>query len=198
MKEMTVKEIEKILGYEVKIVAEKTPIKYKNVDIGEVTEIAGIEWVVLDKTDERVLCLTKDFVYTNTIFDNNTPNYANSNIRNKLNGEFLSKLASEVGDDNIFDTEIDLISLDGLDDFGKVTDKVGLLTFDMYRKYNRIIEKYKVDDWWWLATPWSTPHRGWHSAVCYVGRDGAVDGDYCDYGNGVRSFCIFSSSIFES
>lgn len=199
MKEMTLKEIQKALGYEVKVVAEKAPKKYKNADISKTTNIADIEWIVLDKDNEgNVLCLAKNFVYRDAQFDSNTPNYANSSIRKKLNGEFLKRLTDEVGEDGILESEIDLISLDGLDDFGKVTDKVGLLTFDLYRKYNRIIEKYPVDSWWWLSTPWSTSHRGWHSAVCDVRRDGTVNVVNCYYNSGVRPFCIFSSSIFES
>ena len=199
MKEMTLKEIQKILGYEVKVVAEKLPKKYKKTGVGETTEIADVEWIVLNNFDDgSVLCMTKDFVYRGMQFDSNTPNYANSSVRKMLNDEFLKKIVDEVGEDGILATEIDLTSVDGLDDFGKVTDKVGLLTFDMYREYNRMIEKYPIESSWWLATPWSTPHRGWHSTVCRVYGDGAVCDGCCRYGDGVRPFCIFSSSIFES
>lgn len=198
MREMTLKEIQKALGYEVKVVAEKTPKKYKSADIGNTTNIADVEWIVLDKTDDGVICLAKDFVYKDAWFDSNTNNYAESNIRKKLNGEFLKKLTDEIGEDGLADIEIDLMSLDGLDDYDKVTDKVGLLTVDMYRKYNHIIEEYSVDNWWWLATPWSTPHRGYSSSVCRVNRDGAVNNSHCLYYDGVRPFCIFSPLIFES
>lgn len=199
MKEMTLKEIQRALGYEVKIIAEKLPKKYKNADVGETTKIAGIEWIVLDRDYEgNVLCLAKDFVYKSTQFDSSTSNYANSSVRKKLNNEFLKQLLEEVGEDGILESEVDLTSLDGLDDFGRVTDKVGLPTVDMYRKYNRIIEKYPVGGWWWLSTPWSTPHRGYSSTVCYVNGVGAVRNGRCDYNFGVRPFCIFSSSIFES
>lgn len=108
-----------------------------------------------------MLCLSRNFAYENTKFDNNTNNYAIGKVREMLNTEYLKKIVDAVGEENIVETEIDLMSDDGLDDYGKVTDKVGLLTADMYRKYNRIIEKYPVNDWWWLSTPWSTPHRGY-------------------------------------
>lgn len=196
MKEMTLKEIQKALGYEIKVVAEKPRKKFDDIKIGEVITVADTDFIVLDKTDDEVLCLTKDFVYTNTQFDSNTNNYANSNIRKKLNKEFAQKLIDEVGTRGLCDVELDLLSLDGLDEYGTVTDKVGLLTVDMYRKYNRIIEKHPVNDWWWLATPWSTSHRGYSSSVCYVYYDGAVNCGNCDNDCGVRPFCIFSSSIF--
>ncbi len=169
-----------------------------NIKIGTTKKIAGTEFIILDKVAEGILCLAKNLVYENTQFDRESNNYANSDIRKRLNTEFLRKLSDEIGEDNIIATEIDLTSDDGLDDYGKVTDKVGLLTADMYRKYNRIIEKYPVDDWWWLSTPWSTPHRGWKYAVRVVSNDGALYGNGCNGLNGVRPFCIFSPSIFES
>ena len=166
--------------------------------VGEIANIAGIDWIVLEQNGDSVLCLAKDFVYENTKFDNNTNNYANSSIRQTLNGEFLDKITKEIGADAILATEIDLTSDDGLDDYGKVTAKVGLLTCDMYRKYNRIIENYKVNDWWWLATPWSTPHRGYDYAVRCVYFNGALYFNNCYDDFGVRPFCTFKSSIFVS
>ena len=193
MKEMTLKEIQKLLGYEVKIVAEKPA------EVGGIVDVADIEWIVLDKDEEgNILCLTKDFVYESTQFDGSTNNYTNSNLRKLLNDDFLKKIIKKIDKDMLFDVEIDLMSDDGLDDYGKATDKVGLLTADMYRKYNRIIEKYPVKDWWWLATPWSTPHRGCSSFVRCVDDDGALDYYFCSVNCGVRPFCIFSSSIFKS
>ena len=190
---MTLKEIQKLLGYEVKIVAEKPA------EVGGTVDVADIEWIVLDKDEEgSMICLAKDFVYTDTRFDSNSNNYANSDIRKKLNDDFLKKITKKIGKDALLDFEIDLTSDDGLDDYGKVTDKVGLLTADMYRKYNRIIEKYKVDDWWWLATPWSTPHRGYSSYVRCVRNGGSLNDRNCNGSIGVRPFCIFSSSIFKS
>lgn len=196
MKEMTLKEIQKALGYEVKVVAEKPLKKFDDIKVGEVITVADTDFIVLDKTDDDVTCLTKDFVYTSTQFDSNTNNYANSNIRKKLNKDFAQKLINEVGKKGLCDIELDLLSLDGLDDYGTVTDKVGLLTVDMYRKYNRIIEKYPVNDWWYLSTPWSTPHRGYSSFVCSVGSVGTVRFNDYSSNDGVRPFCIFSSSIF--
>lgn len=193
MKEMTLKEIQKLLGCEVKIVAEKPA------EVGGIVDVADIEWIVLDKDEEgNLLCLSKDFVYESTKFDSNTNNYANSSIRKTLNDDFFKKIVKKIGKDVLLDVEIDLTSDDGLDDYGKVTDKFGLLTANMYRKYNRIIEKYPVDDWWWLSTPWSTPHRGYDSYVRCVDDDGTLNCDLCYSDRCIRPFCIFSSSIFKS
>ena len=167
-----------------------------NIKIGEIKEVAGQEFIILDVLENGVLCLSKDFVYKNTPFDAESNNYANSKIRNILNTEYLKKITDAVGEENIVETEIDLTSDDGLDDYGKVVDKVGLLTANMYRKYNRIIEKYPVNDWWWLSTPWSTPHRGYSFSVRCVGFSGTLDSGSCGNNDGVRPFLIFNPSIF--
>lgn len=167
-----------------------------NIKIGGTKTIAGEKFIILDITEKGVICLSKNFAYEKTIFDNNSNNYANSSIRKTLNTEYLKKIADVIGEENIIECEIDLTSDDGLDDYGKVIDKVGLLTADMYRKYSRIIEKYPVNDWWWLSTPWSTPHRGYKYAVRCVRSSGTLYVNDCFSSNGVRPFLIFSTSIF--
>ena len=167
-----------------------------NIEIGTIKNIGGEKFIILDVLENGILCLSKDFAYTDTMFDNNSNNYANSSIRKILNKKYLKKIADVVGEENIIESEIDLTSDDGLDDYGKVTDKIGLLTADMYRKYNRIIEKYPVDDWWWLATPWSTPRRGYSCSVRCVFIYGTLYNNICSYEYGVRPFLIFNPSIF--
>lgn len=173
-------------------------MKFAEVQTEKTITIAGVEFIVLEKKDDSVICLTRDFVFKHKQFDRNSNNYANSAVRKMLNDKFLPKLIKAVGAENILDVEIDLTSDDGLDDYGKVTDKIGLLTDAMYRKYNRIIEKYPVDDWWWLATPYSTPHRGYELLVRCVDFRGTLINGRCSINFGVRPFCIFSSAIFES
>ncbi len=173
-------------------------MKTKEIKIGEVVTVANQEFIVLDKTDSSVLCLKKDFAYKDTKFDSDTNNYAESEIRKKLNGEYLQTISNEIGINAILDTEIDLTTDDGLDDYGKVIDKVGLLTAEMYRKYSRIIEKYPVNDWWWLSTATSTPHRGYRFSVRCVYGDNTLINSNCSNDYGVRPFCRFSSLIFKS
>ena len=77
--------------------------------------------------------------------------------------------------------------------------KVSLPTLDFYRANVAIFDEYKVDDWWWLATPESAqPHSAPDWILC-VAPSGCVDGGGCydDYG-GVRPFLRFVSSISVS
>ena len=173
-------------------------MKYTEVKENTTITVADTEFIVLEKKEDSVVCLSKDLVFKNMQFDKKSNNYVTSDIRRKLTDELLPKLVEAVGAENILNIEIDLTSDDGLDDYGKVTDKIGLLTDTMYRKYNRIIENYPVDDWWWIATPYSTPHRGYSSLVRCVNHYGSLFNGNCYNNYGVRPFCIFSSAIFES
>ena len=126
--------------------------------------------------------------------DNN--NYAESDVREMLNGEFYRELAGIVGIENIIEHEVDLMSLDGLKDYGKCRDKVSLLTLRMYQDNREYIPL--VDDWYWLATGNSTPSGYPTHCVRGVDSDGYVSYGDCNYSRGVRPFCIFKPSIFVS
>lgn len=161
--------------------------------IGKTFEKAGITWTVLDHVEGGYLCLAESI--GNKRFADNTNNYAESEIRKYLNGEFLEKLAAEVGEANILPAKRDLTALDGLKEYGSCEDKVSLISLDEYRKYREVIPK--ADRWWWMVTPWSTKSNGWRYSVAMVAPDGCVDGGLCSGRHGVRPFCIFSSVIFE-
>lgn len=156
----------------------------------------GVERILLDfLPDGTALTLTRDFVFMDERFDENSNNYARSNSRNRLETEKLPELEKTFGKENVVEFDVDLTSDDGLDTYGKVKVKYGLLTAEEYRKYNRIISRYAVDDWWWLATANSTPERN----INYWVRCVAAGGDICDFNSfyrlGVRAVCELKTNI---
>lgn len=193
-----VDEIKEVIGFNQTILSEISLTGSLDIEIGKTKRVAGKDFIILDVLESGILCLAKEFVHENIQFDDDSNNYANSKIRKRLNTNFLAELSGVVGRENIIAGEIDLISEDGLGDYGKVVDRVGLLTADIYRKYNRIIEQYPVDKPWWLATPWSTPHRGYRHVVRCVRADGTLINCYYNSICGVRPFCIFDPIIFQS
>lgn len=198
MKELTLKEIEKLLGYEVKVVAEKPQKQLADIVAGETFKVGNLEFIVLEHRNGQTAVLLKGFWKTD-IFDNKSNNYTNSKIRKDLNKEFYKELKSLIGADNIILHKVDLISDDGRKDYGAVEDYVSLLTCDTYRKYVDIIDKYRItSNWWWLTTAYSTESNGYSSNVRCVYRDGTLYDNCCDGYDGVRPFCIFKSSIFVS
>lgn len=166
----------------------------KELKIGDEFELADVNWKILDITDAGYMCIGDSL--GDKIFDNNSNNWNKSSLRAYLNGEFYEKISKEIGKGNIVSFKRDLLSLDGQTEYGENDDAVSLLTVDEYRKYRKLIPN--TDDWWWLITPWSTPCNNYESAVAVVSPSGCIFGNGCDYGYGVRPFCIFSSSIFES
>lgn len=164
--------------------------------IGDEFQLAGTTWKILNIAGEGYVCLAESI--GNKEFDSDDNNWATSKLRSYLNKEFLEKLEKEIGEGNVLGFERNLLSLDGQTEYGSCTDKVSLLTVDEYRKYRKYIPN--ANKWWWLISPWSTPCNDYSSTVAVVSPSGYVSFDNCDCNDvvGVRPFCIFSSSIFES
>lgn len=165
----------------------------KNIGIGDTFELAGFTWMILDINEEGYYCLSSSI--EDRKFDEDSNDWKSSSLRKYLNGEYLEKICDSVGTENIVYFERDLISLDGRNDYGTCEDKVSILTFDEYRKYREVVE---LNGYWWLLTPWGVKRDGYESSAAVVCPSGNFD--YCDcYSSiGVRPFCIFDSSIFES
>ncbi len=167
-----------------------------NIEIGKTFKIADVEFIKFGQDGDKVTAVAKDIVFNAEFGKNN--NFAKSDVLQRLEAEFLPKIAEEVGIDNICDITTDLTTLDGLKPYNDLTSKISLPTFDFYRQNVALFDKYKLNTWWWLATPESAePHCGPNWIVC-VSPSGRIDYDYCRNDNGVRPFLRFESSIFVS
>lgn len=166
----------------------------KELKIGDEFELADVNWKILDITDAGYMCIGDSL--GDKIFDNNSNNWNKSSLRTYLNGELYEKISKKIGKDNIVSFKRDLLSIDGLEEYGESDDFVSLLTVDEYRKYRKHIPN--TDEWWWIITPWSTHCNDCDIYTTVVSPSGFVSDDDCDDDLGVRPVCIFSSSIFES
>ena len=63
--------------------------------IGETFKLLGIEWKVLDITEQGVVCLA-DMLDREMKFDTNCNDWKESNLRKYLNEEFYHKLAQAI------------------------------------------------------------------------------------------------------
>lgn len=164
-------------------------------EIGDTFEIAGINWKILDITENGYMCLA-DKLEDSMEFDERSSDWEGSQLREYLNTEFFEKISDEIGEENIITFNRDLTSLDGQTEYGECEDKVSLLTIDEYRKYRKLIPN--TNYYWWLISPWSTPCNDWNRSVSVVAPAGHFSRNYCFISRGVRPVCIFSSLIFES
>lgn len=118
-------------------------------------------------------------------------NYANSAVRKELlEHEFTLSLQKEYGD-RLVPVVMDLTALDGLKDYGKVTDIIGIPDLNLYRECRENI--LAGDRWWWLPTPNSTPSGVGSSSVRCVCSVGCVDWGCSDDEGSVCPFFILKS-----
>ena len=125
--------------------------------------VKPIEWQVLSIENNRMLVISRYGLYAKR-FDGSSNNWANSEIRKWLNGDFYNKAFT--------DQEKKSINLSNLSDVG-TTDNVFLLSYDEANKYfaNNNARMCKATDyakynggsvysngcsWWWLRSPSGT------------------------------------------
>ena len=171
-------------------------MKLSEIKIGDTFRIAGIEFIKFSDEDGISAAVTKDIIFKSVFGKNN--NFAESDVLKTLRTDILPKLETEIGEENIKEFELDLTSLDGLNTHDKIKTKIGLPTFDIYRKNVRIFDKHKPNTWWWTATPETTKEHYNDYWVTCVSPSGSVDYDSCNGHGGVRPFLYFVSSICVS
>lgn len=163
-----------------------------------VINYGGLDCIVLDVEQDKILVLAKESIGNMPFDEGNSNNFPKGTLCKYLNGEFIKKLKANGADTSaLIPTTIDLTSDDGLKDYGETTQKIFLLTCDMYRKYRSVIPN--LDDWWWLATAYSTESNGYANSARIVHSDGSLNYRSAYYGSlGVRPAFYLKSSILES
>ncbi len=184
-----VKEIENSFGF--------NRVKLSDISVGGTFKVGEFEFVVLEHHEETTSVILKEFWKT-AKFDSSFNDYKESEIRKELNTDFLKELSNCIGSGNIIEHKVDLTSDDGRIDYESCYDLISLLTCNMYRKYVYVLDKHKINKWWWLATAYSTKSNDYTTTVRCVFDDGSLNSNNCSNDNGVRPFCILKSNIFVS
>jgi len=143
-------------------------VKIKHLKPGTVFNAGPVAVRVLEHfADGKTLVITDECIadrpFTCQPFKPNRPedwkanNWRTSTLRADLNRDFLNSFDEAGGpilSENIIPTEWDLTDSAGNNAYGSVTDKIGLLTEAMFRKYSEqgLLD---LDDWWWLITPYA-------------------------------------------
>lgn len=171
-------------------------MKLSEVKIGETFKVADIEFIKFSQEGDKVVAVSKNKLFNSTFGENNV--FAKSKLLAKLCSDVLPKIEAAVGSENVLEFETDLISLDGLKTQGIIKTKISLPTFDFYRANIKLFDKFKLDDWWWLASPWSTPERYNDRWTLCVSPRGFIYYLSCNLNYGVRPILHFVSSISVS
>jgi hypothetical protein len=171
--------------------------KLSEKEVGDIVTIGGYDFIVLEQNlNNTTSLLMKELLEDDVVFGNSA-DYKTSAVKKTLD-EFAVELEKKVGENNVVKHCVDLTADDGLKDYGKMIAKVSILTCELYRKFVYIIDKYKLNQWWWLATSYSTKFHNCETLVKCVSPHGFIG----NYGYvltfGVRPFCILNSNIFVS
>lgn len=170
--------------------------KLYEIENGKTFKVGEIEFIKFTDNDGVTVAVTKDTLFRSEFGNDN--NIHTSTILERLKTEVLPKIIDAVGDENVCEFETDLTTLDGLKSYEPLKSKISLPTFDFYRSNVEIFDKYKVNDWWWLATPESArPHDAPNWIVC-VSPSGYIYYSGYSRSYGVRPFLCFVSSISVS
>ena len=165
---------------------------------GETFTIGDMEFIKFPSKDGRTPVVMKDIVFRSRFGKNN--DLRSSEILKRMQMEVLPRIIEAVGDENVCEFETDLTTFDGLKPYAPAKSRISLPTMDFYREYVDIFDKHNPGAWWWLATPFSVkPNDEDEDCVLCVSPAGFIFDIFFDFDYyGVRPFCIFKSSIFES
>lgn len=157
----------------------------------DIVNIAGESWIKI-KEENNYICYLLAGLMENSIFGENN-NYLESNIYTYLKKCDLAKELKKIYKDKIVPVSLDLISLDGLKDYGKTKGEIlSIMNLDMYRECRSNITN--TDNSYWLATPQSTPGGFSSDGLCYVRTNGCVDYAFRKSYIGIRPFFIIKKN----
>lgn len=128
--------------------------------------------VVLEHMDDGTLCMVLDEDFKSAFGETN--NFAESELRKKLNREYLDKWVKcgAVKEDFVL-MEVDLTANDGLKDYGYCVCYLAPRTCDQHRKYRLLIPNPKKGREW-TVTAYSTKSNGYSATVYLVPYDGIL------------------------
>lgn len=176
----------------------KNKVELSTLAPGDVFEIGKNDFIVLEQMSFETKVISKDFMAENIVYDEDSRDYNESNLKKVIEDEIQPIIESEVGENNLVEHTVELTSVDMQHEFDDCKCKVRPITFDETRKYNNLLPNKELDDWWWTCTPWSTAERGCKYSIAVVSSAGNFSNHGCNLNNGVRPVCILKSNIFVS
>ena len=155
------------------------------------TNICGKSCVKIKEDEKGSYYMLVDTLFELSFGKNN--NYSTSDVRKKLQEcDFAKNLRKKYGDE-IVPITTNLLSMDGLDDYGIIDgDILAIPTIDLYRECRKNMPNN--NSWWWLATPNSTPSGCSSNYVQYVSSRGGVGYVWYDDCGAVRPFFILRNT----
>lgn len=132
--------------------------------------------MVLEHMDDGILCMVMDEDFKSEFGETN--NFAESELRKKLNGEYFDEWVKDgAAKEDFVLMEVDLTANDGLKDYGTCECFLAPRTCDQHRKYRYLIPNPK-GNWEWTATAYSTKANGYSLTAYQVTVAGGLSINY--------------------
>ena len=96
----------------------------------------------------QTVVIVDDFMAEDVVFDEDTTNYAESSLKERIERDILPVVEADFGADNIIEHEVDLTTVDMQREFGTCRCKVRPVTFDEAREFNDLLVKEDLPDWY--------------------------------------------------
>lgn len=178
----------------------KNKVRLLELKPGDTFKIGEHDFIVLDQDEssQTTKVISKGFMEKDVIFDKNTKDYNESNIKKMIEADIQPIIENAVGAENLIKHTVSLISVDMQHKYEDCVCKVRPITFDEAREFNDLLVNKSLKDWGWTCTPWSTRERGCDYSIAVVSSSGFIDCRSCGNDYGVRPFCILKSHIFVS
>lgn len=152
---------------------------------GERFYFAGVEWIKLEDLEDGAKCIAANNIEFMEFDQENKNDWKGSTLRKYLHNEFFNYLKKQGAElEDFLTITSELISDDGLKDYGTSEDKIALITCDDYRKYRNHIPT--TDGWWWTITPWSCDPSNSYSVRVVITSGALYHNRACGGGYGVR------------
>ena len=168
--------------------------EYYELEPGDHFYYGEYEYVLLDITDSGdYFAITADIAddrQFNSKGGDGSNNWAQSDLRRYLNGEYINEMGIIKG--HLVKSQSDLVADNGDHSYGTCEDYITLLSCDQYRKYREIVPQYS--DYIWTLTPWSC-NVGNANYVRVVYPSGALYGSNANGAYGVAPACTFNHEI---
>lgn len=188
--------LSKLVGEDkAKLLFEETDIAVGSAKVGSVVKYAGLEWIVLEQRNKGSLLLAKHRLYKRAFDSDNSNNWKKSSLRQELNNFNEGGLCvanenlSSVKKDDLVLFKRNLMTDDGMTDYGSCEDYISLITCEEYRKFRKLIPN--ASGWWWTLTADSLEYDSFVRCVDSGGslvNYNAFIGTY-----GVRPLCLLKS-----
>lgn len=173
-------------------------VELATLSAGEIFKIGKHDFIVLEQQEGQTAVISKGVMAKNVVFGE-SKDYKTSNLKQLIERDIQPIIENAVGVENLIEHEVDLMSVEMQNEFGKCICKVRPITFEEARKYDVLLANKDLDNWWWTCTPWSTEKCAWKYSIAVVSSSGRIFRNYSDYFKydyDVRPFCILKSSIF--